>query len=335
MAEAGMGIHLTFSSGGTASSKGRQGGSFLTKVSGGLYGPAIVFQCILNEDVDGAPNCYARFNKATPDDRNGGLDFLRNGTNDENARFTASNRWLWNGVVARESSGGGVEIDEQPDFLQDAAGKYPVFQPGKRFYVCRTALAANNLPETNQAAHFDATRVSYGALTPPLHRLGVRLGDFGIAIRNDDPNNSEAFLYADAGSQDKVGEMSSHLFRKMFPQNNQEHFPVTFIVFPGSATTPTQQASAIKAKLFGLSLADNISELTDVMASGQTFDDFSAAGATLVNSPARTNILNALVKHGGWRHFHDMAYNFDPPGNMDDLRNAIRRATARPSNQIF
>jgi hypothetical protein len=237
-------------------------------------------------------------------------------------------------VGARETSGNGVEVDDNP-LLEDNAGKFPVFQPGKRFYVSRTALAANNLPETNQGKYFDATTVSYGALTPPLTRLGVSLGDFGIAIRNDEPNRSEAFLYADAGGQEKVGEMSSHLFRKLFPGNNQENFPVTFIVFPGSASQPSDQKKAIEAKLFGLSLADNISELIDVMASGQSFDDFRAAAATLVSSPARTNIVSALKKHGGWRFFRDMAYNIDQPGSMDDLRNAIRRAAVKPNNQIF
>jgi hypothetical protein len=121
----------------------------------------------------------------------------------------------------------------------------------------------------------------------------------------------------------------------MFPGNNQEHFPVTFIVFPGSATDPTQQKSAVEASLFGFSLADNISELIDVMASGQIFDDFRAAGATLVGSPARTNIVNALKKHGGWRFFRDMAYTIDQPGGIDDLRNAIRRAAEKPGSQIF
>src|SRR5262245_41717251 len=100
MVEAAMvGPHLRFTDVGTASSHGRRGGSYLIRVDGqGLYGSAIIFQCILNQDVDGAPNCYARFNPADPNGKNGGLDYLRNGTNNENATFQENgNTWNWDG----------------------------------------------------------------------------------------------------------------------------------------------------------------------------------------------------------------------------------------------
>jgi hypothetical protein len=81
---------LMFTDVGTASSHGRTGGSFLIRVEDTqLRRSAIVFQCILNEDVDGAPHCYARFNPANPNGRNGGLDFLANATNRENPTFDA------------------------------------------------------------------------------------------------------------------------------------------------------------------------------------------------------------------------------------------------------
>jgi len=57
-------------------SKGRDGGSFLVQVSGvGVAINAIVYSGILNEDVDGAPQCYGRF----PADA--GIDHLVNATN--------------------------------------------------------------------------------------------------------------------------------------------------------------------------------------------------------------------------------------------------------------
>jgi hypothetical protein len=310
---------ITFSDVGTASSKGRTGGSFLIRIVG-LYGAAIVFQCILNQDVDGAPTCYARFNPATPAAKNGGLDFLRNGTSDENATFQpGGNAWEWHGVVSRteqQAKDEGVDIDnlQQPskDVLKDARGRFPVFQPGHKFYVSSTSLVADTrFPATDQRRYWDATAVSYGAITPPLRRLGVGLGDFGFAIRNDN-GVSESFFYADAGAQEKVGEVSTHLFNKLFPGNNQENHPVTFIVFPDTSYNHVDTRDReIRARLFWLSQADNISELIDAMALGQSFDVFRSTDPTTLNSPARQNILRALKKYGQWHFFKDRAYNVD------------------------
>jgi len=324
--------HLKFTDVGTASSFGRIGGSFLTKIDG-LYGAAIVFQCILNQDVDGAPHCYARFNPANPAGQNGGLDFLRNGTSDENATFQAAgNLWEWRGVVSRAAATAGVDVDDQPA-LQDVRGRFPVFQPGKKFYVSSTSTAANpGLPETNQGRYWDATAVSYAAITPPLTQLGVKLGDFGIAIRNDDRGTSEAFFYGDSGGQEKVGEVSTHLFQKLFPHNDQENHPVTFIVFPQSGTNPVRRAEQdreIKARLFWFSLADNISEMIDVMALGQSFDFFRATGNLFVISQTRQNILNALIKHGQWRFFRDQAYDIDLPEKTPEYIRWIEWAKQR------
>jgi hypothetical protein len=57
-------------------SKDRDDGSFLVQVSGvGVAANAVVYSGILNEDVDGAPNCYGRF----PFDA--GIDRLKYATN--------------------------------------------------------------------------------------------------------------------------------------------------------------------------------------------------------------------------------------------------------------
>jgi len=63
-------------------SKGRDGGSFLVQVSGD--------EVILNDDCDGAPQCYGRF----PADA--GIDHLVNATNSTAAIFNV----LPKGVVA-------------------------------------------------------------------------------------------------------------------------------------------------------------------------------------------------------------------------------------------
>jgi hypothetical protein len=322
-----MAYLLTFTDVGTASSHGRIGGSFLTRVEDTQWRrPAIVFQCILNEDVDGAPQCYARFNPANPHGKNGGLDVLANATNNENATFDAAgNSWLWVGVVSRtpaQAAAEGVDIDNhQGLFVRDHQGRFPVFQPGHRFYVSRTATVANTgLLETDQGRYWDATAVSYGAITPPLTRLGVKLGDFGLAIRND-TGTTEAFFYGDAGGQEKVGEMSTHLFRSLFPQNNQEDHPVTFIVFPGSGANPpkpAEQDREIQIRLWTLSQADNITELIDMMTLGQCYDVFRATGNFFVTSSARMNILNALIDRGNWHFYKDRPYTIGPAGRTPD-----------------
>ena len=318
-----MAYLLKFTDVGTASSFRRSGGSYLIKVDG-LYRAAIVFQCILNQDVDGAPNCYARFNPVVPNGKNGGLDFLRHGTSDENATFQASgNSWEWRGVVSRrreQAASQGVDIDDQPE-VQDVHHRFPVFQPGHRFYVSSTSTAANpGLPETDQRRYWDATTVSYGAITPPLERLGVSKGDFGLAIRND-TGTGEAFFYGDSGGQEKVGEMSTHLFLTLFPRNDQENHPVTFIVFPRSGANPPkpdEQDGEIKSRLWELSQADNISELIDVMALGQSFNVFRVTGNLFVISQTRQNILNALIEHGQWHFYRGRAYDIDLPGKTPE-----------------
>jgi hypothetical protein len=321
-----MAYVLKFTDVGTASSFGQVGGTFLIQVE--LMYRAIVFQCILNQDVDGAPHCYAAFNPAHPNDKNGGRDFLRNGTSDENATFNAGgNNWEWHGVVSRtpaDAAAEGVDIDDAHGLsLRDSRvpGRFPVFQPGHGFYVSSTSTVANaGFRETDQRRYWDATSVSYGAITPPLLRLGVKPGDFGLAIRND-TGTSEGFFYGDSGSQDKVGEMSTQLFLRLFPGNDQEGHPVTFIVFPGSGTNPPKpadQGKEIKTRLWQLSQASNISELIDVAALGQTYASFRTTGNGPVIPQTRQNILNAMIKHGDWHFFQDRPYHIDPAGKTPD-----------------
>lgn len=326
---------LTFTDVGTASSHGGVGGSFLVRVEEGLYRySAVVFQCILNQDVDGAPNCYARFNPADPTGFNGGLDRLANGTNNENARFDAhGNQWLWAGVVSRAvADAHGADIDtDQGLFVRDGRNRFPVLQPGRRFYVSRTATVANaGFAETDQRRYWDATAVSYGAITPPLTRLGVELGDFGLAIRNDD-GTSEAFFYGDAGAQEKVGEMSTNLYLKLFPHHDEENHPVTFIVFPGSGSNPPKpadQVGEIGLRLWTFSQAENISELIDVMAFGQSVDTFSNIFRA-ADPRTRQNILNALIKFGQWHFFRDRPYKIGPAGRTPDYIKWIEWAKKR------
>ena len=261
----------------------QRGGSNLIFVKS-RYRPdlkAIIFQAILNEDNDGAPDCYAPTKPPA-------LDPLADGTDDENAVFDAkgNNSWHWAGVVAMdpaEAQNAGVlnRLDQRLS-VRDADGKFPVFQPNMRFYVSQTPTAANpGLLITDQARFWNASEVSYGAITPPLRRLGVDFGDFGLAIRVG-TGVSDGFVYADLGLQDKVGEMSRHLFRALFPHVDQENHPVAFIVFPGSAyryggkkgSFHSNPNLAIRTRLADFSLADNFSTVIGMMASGRKYKDY-------------------------------------------------------------
>jgi len=263
-------------------------GTYLVRVNETLGPGAIIFSCILNEDVDGAPNCYARFPNIK-----GGLDDLNNAKSDESAPFNPlptlahHHLWQWVGVANMthgdaDAAGLLTRLDERtelagrngpvlPNPNPARPPKFPVLRadnPG--FYVATTALPRNlNVPETDPNHWWDASAVSYGAVTPPLKRLGVELGDFGLAIRRDN-GLSEPFFYADAGHQEKVGEMSRHVFTQLSLGSAQEGHPIAFIVFPGSRRDPIESnvQVTIRRRLFGLSTYDNVSTLIGLLASG-------------------------------------------------------------------
>jgi len=288
---------LTFSDIGEVGSKGRTGGSYLVQVTdGGVNANAVVYSGILNEDVDGAPRCYGVF----PTDA--GIDELRNATSDENAQFNplpagqVAHPWKWVGVANmthQEAAEAGIlaRLDERSELagrnrpgapLNDAK-RFPPKFPVKRadnagFYVSTTALVKNaSLPETDPGHWWDATAVNYGALTPPLRDLGVELGDFGIAIRRDN-GTSRTFFFADSGNGQKIGEMSSMLFRALYPGNNQEELLASFIVFPGSRTRPitSDPARTVRRLLGDLSTTSNVGTMIDIMAAGTSFARLNA-----------------------------------------------------------
>src|SRR5262245_55079927 len=284
---------LNFTDAREVGSKDRDGGSFLVQVTGvGVDINAIVYSGILNEDVDGAPNCYGRF----PADA--GLDRLRYATNlvgggmfNELPKGQLAHPWIWVGVAnmthdAAVAAGILDRLDERSElagrFSETAPLSDPKFPPkfpvlradNNQFYVSSTALPRNTaLPETDPGHWWDATTVQYGALTPPLRALGVGMGDFGVAIRRDTGVNG-AFFFADAGSGNKIGEMSRMLFRTLFPgSDQQEERLVSFIVFPGSRLSPIANTPRpTLLRLFtDLSNTSNVGTLIDIMAAGTSF----------------------------------------------------------------
>lgn len=282
---------LTFTDISEVGSKGRDGGSFLVQVTGDPSINAVIYSGILNEDVDGAPRCYGRF----PADA--GIDNLVNATNlvgggsfNVLPKGMLTHPWKWVGVAnMTHDEAVAAGILDRLDERSELAGRFnattpmnnPRFPPKfpvlradtDQFYVSTTALVRNaGLPETDPGHWWDATTVQYAALTPPLRALGVDLGDFGLAIRRDNGANA-AFFFADSGSGNKIGEMSTMLFRALFPGNNQEEFLVSFIVFPGSRLRPianTPRPTLVRS-LSALSNTSNVGTMIDLMASGTSF----------------------------------------------------------------
>ncbi len=301
---------------GEAGSFHKRGGSNLIRVTS-RYRPdlsAIIFQCILNEDNDGAPDCYGLRHPPA-------LDPLADGTDDENAVFNpqGNNHWHWAGVIAmtpQEAQQAGVlgRLDQRLSVRDGSLpqGKFPLFQPppNQQFFVSSTATPADpGLPLTNQGRFWNARTISYGALTPPLRRLGVDFGDFGLAIRVDTGVN-DGFLYADSGNQNKVGESSRKLFRTLFPGVDQEGHPVAFIVFPGSAHRRagggfrSEPTLALRTRLGDFSRADNMNEVIGLMASGRKYKDFNVGtdphnvGPFSMDTPPAQSVARALQRWG-------------------------------------
>ncbi len=225
---------------------------------------AVVYQCILNEDNDGAPNCYGP-------DGSGALDELRYATSDENHVFTANDHnFSWHGLYSRTSpapANAAFDLDDGDPKLKDRDNKFPVKQKNgnfKGFYVSTTSwIVDGSKKEWDPARYLSAAAFSYGAITPPLQNLGVSLGDLGLAIRPD-RQLGKGFFFGDAGVRNKVGEVSRNLFRTFFPRADQETHPVTFIVFPGVAAGTIKGNEldiAVQRQIHKLSGSDSADDL--------------------------------------------------------------------------
>ena len=151
------------------------------------------------------------------------------------------------------------------------------------YYISTTAVQTGKAPAGQPGAYFDGSKVAYGALTPPLVRLGVNYGDYALALR---PETGEhiPFSFLDYGPGDKVAEVSGKVFDRFFPRNNQEGKPITFLVFPMSGKTYTDDEATYKQGiqniLRGLSKAANADDLFLLLALGASLDRLEALRAT-------------------------------------------------------
>jgi hypothetical protein len=120
-------------------------------------------------------------------------------------------------------------------------GYFPLIQlegPNRGFFISTTATYRDgSLPDT------DPDKYVNGLITPYAVWAGrwssrqvagkiLNVGDFGLAINSQTGQNS-GFFFGDAGTPDKVGEVSGGLYDKLGKMDTQ---PITFVVFPGSGS---------------------------------------------------------------------------------------------------
>jgi len=182
---------------------------------------------------------------------------------------------------AAQIASGAIQLDQRPE--RNVKGTFPIIQqaangdPAPGIYVSSTSRPANDqLPVFAQSRYVDSSAVPFGALSGKLRGLGVELGDFGLAIRHDQPMRS-GFFFADRGGSSSyaLGEVSQKVGTNLGGSGRRNHFnnnfPVSFIVFPHSASgkpgviADADVSAAISAILAQLATAANADELPLLM----------------------------------------------------------------------
>jgi hypothetical protein len=188
-------------------------------------------------------------------------------------------------------------------------GYFPLIQlegPNRGFFISTTSTYRDgNLPDT------DPNKYVNGLITPYAVWAGLwasrkvagkilNVGDFGLAINNLTGQNS-GFFFGDAGTPDKVGEVSGGLFDKLGKTDAQ---PITFIVFPGSGSgnvmgkDPENGISpAVLPRIKAIAQATNAEEFPLRLANGPDMD--VPSGRAKMTDSGYKNIMAAL-KLWGW-----------------------------------
>lgn len=240
-------------------------------------------------DYDGSPTAYGPPEIQPPPDDN-----LKNAWNNEKG---------WFGVIALSENDplvkdGSALIDKRPSLLHK--GKYPVIQQAKngdpkpKYYVSATPRPSG--PRHHQNSYVDASKVAFGALDKFLRKLGVSLGDYGLAIRHNADLQS-GFFYEDMGGwKHALGECSHKVGKNLGGSGRANHFnnnfPVSFIIFPNSekfmligGDSDDQIKASLKPLMRNLSLASNARELALLM------------GFNEVNPPGKPRGLKKLEEY--------------------------------------
>lgn len=233
---------------------------------------AYVFFGYVNIDYDGSPTAYGPAGIQPPPD-----DYLGNAWSEKHG---------WFGVIALSENdplvkNGSAKIDKKPELLK--MGKYPVIQQAKNgdpkpgYYVSATPRPSG--PRHHQNSYIDASQIAFGALDRYLEKLGVGLGDYGLAIRHDQFLQSGFYFVDMGGWKRSLGECSHKVGKNLGGSRKGNHFnnnfPVSFIVFPKSSGFVPGAAhqifkedeikASIKPLLKWLSLAENARELALLM----------------------------------------------------------------------
>lgn len=257
---------------------------------------AFIFFGHMNVDFDGSPSAYGPpgINPEPDDD-------LANAGN-------AAQGWF--GVAAFAPGdplvlNGTVLLDQRPSLLKQ--GKFPVVQQAKNddpnpgFFVSSTPHPTGAI--YRQDSYIDASQVPFGALSGKLKALGMKLGDYGLALRHDE-NFQSPFYFADVGPNNfALGECSHRVGKDLGGSGSassfNNNFPVSFIVFPESGdqdpnavvTASVDQIEAgVKSQLASLSAADNAEDLILLMAFNE---------ASPPNQPQGKAKLDAFRHNGG------------------------------------
>jgi hypothetical protein len=303
----------------------------VTKVSGGSAKfMAYIYQCHLNEDIDGAPMAYGWDNPTNlfaPGPHiqrnlhpieNGSKKFPGQQNGLMNAASTDGKLWVnhlfhWAGVMAAtpdEARAGNWVIDRRAP-LRDVNGRFPVVQgpgaPAPGYYVSTSGQPADAsiTDQGNQNRYINASEIPYAVYANNWkYKLPkVLLGDFGVAIRNN-TGVSCGFFFGDTGTNDHVGESSQKLFRTLSPSGYNEDL-VSFIVFPGSGagfSTAAQRMARldwrVSIELERLNLVPNSQELIKRLAHGGQEQNIKRGLQAAGFQPPRPGTLPIPNEHG-------------------------------------
>ena len=242
-------------------SKDRDDGSFLVQVSGvGVAANAVVYSGILNEDVDRGPQLLRPFPLRCGDRQAGNMPRTWSvaALFNELPKGQLAHPWMWRRCREHDPSKG----CGHPGFLLTVltrspglAGRFseaaPLGQSGtsrRNSPCCAPTTTGSTFPRPQLTAQH----------TSPGNRSGALVGRDNRPVRGSHATAEcvSAWAWATSGwrsagttaptarsssptpaTGNKVGEMSTMLFRALFPGNNQEEHLVSFIVFRDPVST--------------------------------------------------------------------------------------------------
>lgn len=298
----------------------------VTQVSGPSGFSAFIYQCWLNVDYDGAHTAYGL---DRPDVGSEKFPLQKNLKPLEapphgslrNARFKTTGHWVGLYSATADQARGilrtyypgftGLKADAQQAILnqfldtrkstpfgsledEPGNGKFPVVQlpqlgapePGYYVSISNAHADEDNKKLWDQNRYLDAGKIPF-SVVPRLP--GVRLGDFGLVIRNR-TGESTPFMFGDTagtGGSTKLGECSAQIYLTL-GQGKYNDEAYSFIVFPGSGSGSADQAAVGRMDRVVRSQLQKIANADDALAKRLAPRD-----------PEYDNVNKAIWEHGG------------------------------------